>query len=110
MKSIRFKETGHQEGLSHAWAKYIKASDQGGDKRALVFTGSLDFFFRKERDYNKENLIPEDRGGRRQSLEVKKELIKLRINPMVEPKMKPLLGGGTSFGVRFSHFSRMVIV
>lgn len=43
MKSIRFKETEHQEGLSHAWAKYIKASDQGGDKRALVFIGSLDF-------------------------------------------------------------------
>ena len=25
-------------------------------KRALVFTDSLDFFFRKERDYNEENL------------------------------------------------------
>ena len=30
-------------------------------KRALVFTDSLDFFFRKERDYNEENLILEER-------------------------------------------------
>jgi len=30
-------------------------------KRALVFTDCLDFFFRKERDYNEENLILEER-------------------------------------------------
>lgn len=55
----QFKETEHQVCLSHVWAKYVNASDQGSDKKALVFTDSLDFFFKKERDYNKENFTPE---------------------------------------------------
>lgn len=70
--------------LSHVRAKYVKAADQGGDKTALTFTDGLDFFFRKERDYNKENLTPEERGKRRQSLEVNEELIRLRTHLMIE--------------------------
>lgn len=84
LKSARFKNTVHQVCLAHVRVKYVKAADQGGDKIALTFTDSLDFFFRKERDYGKENLTPEERGKRRQSLEVKEELIRLRTHLMIE--------------------------
>lgn len=66
-----------------AYEVYVKAAGPGGDKRALTFTDSLDFFFRKERDYDKEDLAPKERGKRRQGLEVKEELIRLRTNLMI---------------------------
>ena len=42
-------------------ANMLKRMIKEVKKRALVFTDSLDFFFRKERDYNEENLILEER-------------------------------------------------
>ena len=42
-------------------ANMLKRMVKEVKKRALVFTDSLDFFFRKERDYNEENLILEER-------------------------------------------------
>ena len=43
----------------------------------MTFTEGLDFFFRKECDYNKEYLAFEERG-------MKEELIRLRTNLMIE--------------------------
>lgn len=84
LKSAQFKDTEHQVCLAHLRAKLAKASEQGGDKTALVFSDDLDFFFRKEREYNKEGITPEERGSRRQSLEMKEVLIRLRSNLDVE--------------------------
>ena len=84
LNSAQFKDIEHQVCLAHVRAKLAKVSEQGGDKTALIFSDDLDFFIRKEREYNKEGITSEERGRQRQSLEMKDVLIRLRSNLEVE--------------------------
>ena len=60
LRSVHLRSL-NQLCLSHVRANMLKRMIKEVKKRALVFTDSLDFFFRKERDYNEENLILEER-------------------------------------------------
>lgn len=80
LKSTRFKDTVHQVCMAHAKAKFAKAVNPGGDLKALPFYEDLGLFYKLEDRYDKENLIPEERGKQRQSLETKEIMIRLRSN------------------------------
>lgn len=80
LKTASLKDTVHQVCMSHARAKFCKAAEQGGDKAALVFTDDMDRLFALERQYNEEGISAEERGRRRQGLETKEILIRLRLN------------------------------
>lgn len=84
LKSARLKDTVHQVCMSHARAKFCKAAEQGGDKRALIFSDDMDRLFALERQYDKEGISPEERGRRRQGLGTKEILIRLRTNLKIE--------------------------
>ena len=80
LKSTQFKDTEHQICLAHAMAKFAKAANPGGDEAALPFHDDLSLFYKLEDRYDEEDISPTDRGGRRQSLETKEILIRLRSN------------------------------
>lgn len=80
LKSAQFKDTEHQICMAHSMAKFAKAANPGGDEQALPFHDAMSFFYKKERQYDKEGLSLEERGKRRQSLESKEMLIRLRCN------------------------------
>ncbi|MCI7017618.1 MAG: transposase [Prevotella sp.] len=77
-KSTKFKDTEHQICMAHAMAKLAKAANPGGDKAALPFHDDLSLFYKLEDRYDEEGISPEERGRRRQSLETKEILIRLR--------------------------------
>ena len=68
----------HQVCLAHTKAKFNKASEQAGDIGADIFLDLIGFFYKREKQYDKEGLSPEERGKRRQDLETKEKLISLR--------------------------------
>ena len=78
LKSTKFKDTEHQICMAHAMAKFAKAANPGGDKVALPFHDDLSLFYKLEDRYDEEGISPEERGRRRQSLETKEILIRLR--------------------------------
>ena len=78
LKSTRFKDTDHQICMAHSMAKFAKAANPGGDLDALPFHDDLSLFYKLEDRYDKEGIGPEERGRRRQSLETKEILIRLR--------------------------------
>lgn len=78
LKSTKFKDTEHQICMAHAMAKFAKAANPGGDKAALPFHDDLSLFYKLEGRYDEEGISPEERGRRRQSLETKEILIRLR--------------------------------
>ena len=78
LKSTKFKDTEHQICMAHAMAKFAKAANPGGDKAALPFHDDLSLFYKLEDRYDEEGISPEERGRRRQSLETKEILIRLR--------------------------------
>lgn len=80
LKSAQFKDTEHQICMAHAMAKFAKAANPGGDKQALPFHDDMSFFYKMERQYDEEGISPEERGERRQSIESKEVLIRLRCN------------------------------
>ena len=78
LKSAQFKDTDHQICMAHAMAKLAKAANPGGDKAALPFHDDLSPFYKLEDRYDEEGISPEERGRRRQSLETKEIMIRLR--------------------------------
>ena len=84
LKSTKFKDTEHQICMAHAMAKLAKAANPGGDKAALPFWDDMHLFYKLEAGYDEEGISPEERGRRRQSLETKEILIRLRSRLDIE--------------------------
>ena len=78
LKSTKFKDTEHQICMAHTMAKFAKAANPGGDKAALPFWDDMQLFYKLEAKYDEDGISPEERGMRRQSLETKEILIRLR--------------------------------
>lgn len=78
LKCAQFKDTEHQICLAHSMAKFARAANPGGDKEALPFHDDMREFYKREWQYDKEGISPEERGRRRQDLETKEILIRLR--------------------------------
>lgn len=84
-----FSRTEHQVCLAHARAKFVKASEQAGDKNADIFIKYIEDLYNLERQYTKDGLTDEERGRRRQSLETKGILINLRTHLGIEKAKDP---------------------
>ena len=82
-------KTDHQVCLAHARAKFVKASEQAGDKNADIFIKYIEDLYNLERQYTKDNLTDEERGKQRQSLETKGILINLRTHLGIEKSKDP---------------------
>ena len=80
LKSTQFKDTDHQVCMAHSKAKFARAVNPGGDLEALPFHDDMSLFYKLEDRYDAEGLSPEERGLRRQSLETKAIMIRLRSN------------------------------
>ena len=88
-KSPNLKKAIHQVCMAHLKAKLDKTMEQAGDIRALPFLRGVDFYYRRERQYDAEGLTPEERGKRRQDLESKEMLITLRQYLKIELDKDP---------------------
>lgn len=88
-KSPNLKKAIHQVCMAHWKAKLDKALEQAGDIRALPFLRGVDFYYKRERQYDAEGLTPEERGRRRQDLESKEMLITLRQHLKIELDKDP---------------------
>lgn len=88
-KSPNLKKAIHQVCMAHWKAKLDKALEQAGDIRALPFLKGVDFYYKRERQYDAEGLTPEERGKRRQDLESKEMLITLRQYLKIELDKDP---------------------
>lgn len=82
-------KTDHQVCLAHARAKFVKASEQAGDKNADIFIKYIEDLYNLERQYTKDGLTDEERGRQRQSLETKGILINLRTHLSIEKAKDP---------------------
>ena len=78
LKSTQFKDTEHQICMAHVMAKFAKAANPGGDEAALPYHDDLSLFYKLEDRYDEEGISAEERGKRRQSLETKAIMIRLR--------------------------------
>lgn len=83
-KSPNLKNAIHQVCMAHVMAKLNKALDQAGDIHACPFLSGVDFYYKREHQYDAEGLTPEERGKRRQDLESKEMLITLRQHLKIE--------------------------
>lgn len=88
-KSPNLKTAIHQVCMAHFMAKLNKASDQAGDIHARPFLSGVDFYYKREHQYDAEGLTPEERGRRRQDLESKEMLITLRQHLKIELDKDP---------------------
>lgn len=88
-KSPNLKKAIHQVCMAHWKAKLDKALEQAGDIRALPFLRGVDFYYKRERQYDSEGLTPEERGKRRQDLDSKEMLITLRQYLKIELDKDP---------------------
>ena len=88
-KSPNLKKAIHQVCMAHWKAKLDKAMEQAGDIRALPFLRGVDFYYKRERQYDAEGLTPEERGKRRQDLDSKEMLITLRQYLKIELDKDP---------------------
>ena len=88
-KSPNLKKAIHQVCMAHWKAKLDKALEQSGDIRALPFLRGVDFYYKRERQYDAECLTPEERGKRRQDLDSKEMLITLRQYLKIELDKDP---------------------
>ena len=88
-KSPNLKTAIHQVCMAHLMAKLNKASDQAGDIHARPFLIGVDFYYKREHQYDAEGLTPEERGKRRQDLESKEMLITLRQHLKIELDKDP---------------------
>lgn len=84
-------KTTHQVCLAHARAKFMKASEQAGDKNADVFIKYIGQLYDLERQYDKDGITPEQRGKLRQGLKTKEILIALRQHLGIEKGKDPSL-------------------
>ena len=55
-----FSKTDHQVCLAHARAKFVKASEQAGDKNADIFIKYIEDLYNLERQYTKDGSYPID--------------------------------------------------
>ena len=78
------KDVLHQVCMAHLLAKLQRASTKAKDKAADPFIETIRMFYHFEEIYDKEGLTPEERGRRRQGLETKELLIRLRSLLQVE--------------------------
>ena len=88
-KSPNLKKAIHQVCMAHWKAKLDKTLEQAGDIRALPFLRGVDFYYKRESQYDAEGLTPEERGRRRQDLESKEMLITLRQHLKIELDKDP---------------------
>ena len=88
-QSPNLKKAIHQVCMAHWKAKLDKALEQAGDIRALPFLSGVDFYYKRERQYDAEGLTPEERGKRRQDLESKEMQITLRQYLKIELDKDP---------------------
>ena len=88
-KSPNLKKAIHQVCMAHWKAKLDKALEQAGDIRALPFLRGVDFYYKRERQYDAEGLTSEERGKRRQDLDSKEMLITLRQYLKIELDKDP---------------------
>lgn len=88
-KSPNLKKAIHQVCMAHWKAKLDKTLEQADDIRALPFLRGVDFYYKRERQYDAEGLTPEERGRRRQDLESKEMLITLRQHLKIELDKDP---------------------
>ena len=88
-KSPNLKKAIHQVCMAHLKAKLDKAREQAGDIHAHPFLRGVDFFYKRERQYDTEGLTPEERGKCRQDLESKEMLITLRQYLKIELDKDP---------------------
>lgn len=88
-KSPNLKKAIHQVCMAHWKAKLDKALEQAGDIRALPFLRGVDFYYKRESQYDAEGLTPEERGKRRQDLDSKEMLITLRQYLKIELDKDP---------------------
>ena len=88
-KNPNLKKAIHQVCMAHWKAKLDKTLEQAGDIRALPFLRGVDFYYKRERQYDAEGLTPEERGRRRQDLESKEMLITLRQHLKIELDKDP---------------------
>ena len=84
-----FSKTDHLVCLAHARAKFVKASEQAGNKNADIFIKYIEDLYNLERRYTKYGLSNEERGRQRQSLETKNILINLRTHLVIEKSKDP---------------------
>ena len=89
LKSTTLKNAEHQVCLAHVRARFVKASQQGGDKNADIFIKHISELYHLEHQYDEQRLTPEERGRRRQGLETKDILINLRANLIIERDKNP---------------------
>ena len=88
-KSPNLKNAIHQVCMAHWKAKLDKTLEQAGDIRALPFLRGVDFYYKRERQYDAEGLTPEERVKRRQDLESKDIQITLRQYLKIELDKDP---------------------
>ncbi len=74
----------HQVCLAHARAKFVKASEQAGDRNADIFLKYINELYALERQYDLDGITPESRGELRQGLVTKEILISLRQHLGIE--------------------------
>lgn len=58
----RLGKTTHQVYLAHARAKFMKASEQAGDRNADIFIKYIGLLYDLERQYDRDGIPPERRG------------------------------------------------
>ena len=88
-QSPNLKKAIHQVCMAHFKAKLNKALEQAGDIHARPFLSGVDFYYKRERQYDAEGLTPEERGKRRQDLESKEMQITLRQYLKIELDKDP---------------------
>lgn len=88
-KSPNLKTAIHQVCMAHFMAKLNKTSDQAGDIHARSFLSGVDFYYKRERQYDAEGLTPEERGRRSQDFESKEMQITLRQHLKIELDKDP---------------------
>ena len=91
VETPNFSKTDHQVCLAHARAKFVKASEQAGDKNADIFIKYIEDLYSLERQYTKDGLSDEEKGKQRQSLETKGILINLRTHLVIEKAKDPAM-------------------
>ena len=74
----------HQVCLAHARAKFVKASEQAGNRNADIFLKYINELYALERLYDLDGITPESRGELRQGLVTKEILISLRQHLGIE--------------------------
>ena len=88
-QSPNLKKAIHQVCMAHFKAKLDKALEQAGDTHACPFLSGVDFYYKRERQYDAEGLTPEERVKRRQDLESKDMQITLRQYLKIELDKDP---------------------